>query len=211
MAGVMFVCSDDGWESDVVYFHGALIARGFKASFFVHPMRVGQPHKLTWSQIDSLGPDVHVCSHGQYPVDPRTLNDADLAAFLTQSRSALVAHGHTMGAKVFGPPQDDIDARVQGAALAAGYQAIRSATLWVIPGITEFQLRGVASQKTLSSIQKRIDWCAAGPPTRGLGLVFHRIVETDPVGTQCDMVRVNWVLDAIAASGCEVRHLTDWL
>jgi hypothetical protein len=211
MAGVIFVCSDDGWESDVLYLHGALIARGFKASFFVHPMRIGQPHKLTWSECDSLGSDIEVCSHGQYPVDARTLNNADLAAFLIQSRSELVAHGHTLGAKVFGPPLDAIDLRVQAAALAAGYQVIRSATLWVIPGINEFQLRGVASQKTLSSIRKRIDWCAAGPHTRGLALVFHRIVETNPVGTQCDLVRMNWVLDAIAASGCGVRHLTDWL
>lgn len=100
---------------------------------------------------------------------------------------------------------------MQGASLAAGYQVIRSATLWVIPGITEFQLRGVSSQKTTSSIQKRIDWCAAGPPTRGLALVFHRIVGSNPVGTQSDLVRMNWVLDAIAASGCKVSHLTDWL
>jgi hypothetical protein len=211
MAGVIFVCSDDGWESDVQYLHGALIAHGFKAAFFVHTARIGQPHKLTWSQCDSLGPDVEVCSHGQYPADPRNLNDADLAAFLTQSRSALLAHGHIMGAKVFGPPLDDIDSRVQGAALAAGYQVIRSGSLWVIPGITEFEMRGVSSQKTTTSIQKRINWCIAGPTTRGLALVFHRIVESDPVGTQSDLERMNWVLDAIAASGCSVRHLTDWL
>jgi len=31
MAGVIFVCSDDGWESDVLYLHGALTTRGCRA------------------------------------------------------------------------------------------------------------------------------------------------------------------------------------
>ncbi len=207
--GRLFLCSDDGYSSDV-WLAEQIQKRGLTGSLFVHTRQVSRQGRLSWADIEALGRELDVCSHGVVGGHYTQLGDAELKDYLLSARLDLEAHGRGQDARVFGPPNDDMDSRVRKAALDAGYEMIRSKTPYrLLPGIAEFEMWGVSNRKSEAFLLQWLAWCAAGPATRGLAMVFHRIVPSDPVGTECDEARALWLLDRAVESPCPKLRFTD--
>lgn len=212
--GRVFLCADDGNESDL-WLADELALRGLPGSLFVHTALVGSQGKLSWAEIESLGQHMDVCSHGAMGGFYTQLSDEELAQYLRSARLELEAHGRGLDALVFGPPNDDIDARVRKYAIDAGYRVIRTKKRehWLLPGLSEFAMFGVSYKRPTQFYVDWLDWCASGPPSRGLALVFHRIEpdSPNPAPATCDRRLARWLMDLVADSPCSAIRFRDLL
>jgi peptidoglycan/xylan/chitin deacetylase (PgdA/CDA1 family) len=117
---------DDGNESDFKIALPNLISRKLRADFFILTGRIDQTGSMTAEQIRGLvSSGMGVGSHGIHHRDWTQLDELELAAEITQSRSRLE---ELLRARVVsaGIPFGSYDARVLRALRRAGYASVYS-------------------------------------------------------------------------------------
>ncbi len=208
--GRLLLCADDGHISNV-WLGERMQELGLVGSFFIHTGQVGKNGRVSWQDIEELGATNDICSHGAFGGYYTQLPEATLKDYLMSAKLDLLNHGRGRDALVFGPPNDDIDARVRSIALSVGYEMIRcKSSLRILPGVAEFRMYGVSDKKSEAFYLEQLNWCASGPSTCALALVFHRI--GSPAGDQegqCDPALAEWLLDRAVESLCPKLRFTD--
>ncbi len=148
--GRLLLCADDGHISNV-WLGERMQELGLVGSFFIHTGQVGKNGRVSWQDIEELGATNDICSHGAFGGYYTQLPEATLKDYLMSAKLDLLNHGRGRDALVFGPPNDDIDARVRSIALSVGYEMIRcKSSLRILPGVAEFRMYGVSDKKRRS-------------------------------------------------------------
>jgi peptidoglycan/xylan/chitin deacetylase (PgdA/CDA1 family) len=189
----------------------ALSARGLKGVTLVPTANVGLVRRMTLAQLQALASaGWDVASHLDNGGDCTQMPPQELLSRLQASHDWLVEHGFVQGARIFAPPSQRWAPELTPLATQAGYDVVLVSQKrgGIVPQnlapVWASSANKIALEQIASAIQN-----AKSTPGRLLILSFHDVVQSNPVGTQADVQRLQAVLDLAVASGLPIVTVSD--